>query len=84
MALLDEDLERLAERVVEKLDERRKPVTPRLMDLETCGKYLGRSLSAIQHLVKKGLLPVTKLDGKLQIDRVVLDKLIEKNKGWLK
>jgi hypothetical protein len=52
MAMLDEDLERLAERVVEKLDARRAPITPRLMTLETTARYLERSLSAVQHLVK--------------------------------
>lgn len=82
--MLDEDLERLADRVVEKLDAKRTPITPRLMDLETTAKYIDRTLSAVTHLVKKGLIPVTKIDGKLQVDRIALDKLIEKSTGWVK
>jgi hypothetical protein len=38
----------------------------------------------VTHLVNKGKIPITKLDGKIQVDRLALDKLIEKSttKEW--
>jgi hypothetical protein len=52
------------------------------MDLTETGKYLGRTADAVKHMVRRGALPVTKLDGRAQIDRVVLDKLIAASTGW--
>ena len=40
-------------------------------------KELERIASGVQHMVKRGTLPVTKLDGKVQIDREELDRLIK-------
>ena len=76
--LLDEkELEQMANLLAEKLNLRRPPaVVPRLMDIAATAVYMGRSVSGVTHLVKKGLLPITKLDGKIQIDRIALDRLI--------
>lgn len=78
MPLLDdEQLERIADRLAEKLAARGKAVEPRLMDIPSMASYLGRSVAAVQHMVKRGTLPVTKIDGKVQIDRSIVDQLIK-------
>lgn len=49
----------------------------RLLDINTAAEYLGRTPAAVRKLIERGTIPVTKLDKKIQIDRLVLDKLIE-------
>jgi hypothetical protein len=51
-------------------------VQQRLFDIAQAATYLGRSPQAIRLLITRRRLPVTKLDGKVQIDRTALDKLI--------
>ena len=51
-------------------------ITQRLFSVAEAGVYLGRSPKAIEHMIARGTLQVTKLDGKRQIDRSALDKLI--------
>jgi hypothetical protein len=77
MLLNDEELERIADRLAEKLEARRQCITPRLMDIPETARYLGRSVSAIQAMLKRGTLPCTRIDSKLQVDRVELDRLIK-------
>lgn len=72
----DEALERIADRLVEKMNLR-VALTGRTMDIAQTAAYLGRTVSAVQHMVKRGTLPTTKLDGKVTIDRLLLDRLIE-------
>jgi hypothetical protein len=72
----DKKLERLADRLAEKLEERRQCSAPRLMDIAETARYLGRSTTAIQHMINRRTFPITKLDTKVQVDRVLLDKLI--------
>lgn len=51
----------------------------RLMDIPTTAVYIGRTVAATHQMIKRGKLPVVKLDGKLQIDRLALDRLITKS-----
>jgi excisionase family DNA binding protein len=51
----------------------------RLLDLEAAAEYLGRSPEAVKKLISRGRIPVTRLDGKIQIDRYALDKLISES-----
>ena len=74
--LLDADLDRIADRLVEKMEARGKGIAPRLMDIAQAATYLGRTVSGIQHMLKRRTLPATRIDGKVQIDRLELDKLI--------
>jgi hypothetical protein len=79
-SLLASNADQLADKIVGKLN-RRPP--PRLMDIEQTASYMGRSVPAIRTLVGRGVLPVAKIDGKIQIDRVALDKMIEeKTELW--
>lgn len=75
--LLDRELEIIADLLAEKLEARRQCIVPRLMDIAQTAAYIGRTISAVTHMVKKGTLPVTKIDGKVQIDREKLDLLIK-------
>jgi excisionase family DNA binding protein len=77
MLLDDKELEQIADRLADKLEARRQSIVPRLMDLAEAARYLGRTLSGLQHMVKRGALPVTRIDGKVQIDRQELDRLIK-------
>ena len=52
------------------------PAAKRLFTVAEAGEYIGRSPKAIEHLIARGTVPVTKLDGKRQVDRTALDKLI--------
>jgi hypothetical protein len=51
-------------------------VQQRLFDVDQAAIYLGRTPQAVRLLLHRGTLPGTKLDSKVQIDRVALDKLI--------
>lgn len=70
-------LEKKLDRVIQLLEH---PALPqRYMDIAAAAKYMGRTEAAVRHLIKRGLIPVTKIDGKPIIDRVALDKYMEKN-----
>jgi excisionase family DNA binding protein len=51
----------------------------RLMAIPEAAEYLGRTQDAVRKLITRGVLPVTKLDGKRQVDRAALDKLISES-----
>jgi integrase len=67
--LIDRIAEKVAELVMAKLAVA-APTAQRLMSLPDTATYLGRSVGAIEQLVKRGVIPVTKIDGKLQVDRI--------------
>ena len=48
----------------------------RLFTLEQAAEYIGRSPKAVERLIQRGTIPVTKIDGKRQVDRTALDKVI--------
>lgn len=48
----------------------------RLLTLAEAAEYIGRSPKAVECLIQRGTIPVTKLDGKRQVDREALDKII--------
>ena len=51
---------------------------PRLMTIKQTAEYIGRSPDAVEMLIRRGVIPATKIDGRVQVDRAALDKLIEK------
>jgi hypothetical protein len=61
----------------ESLSRQSTRVEQRLFDIEQASVYLGRTPKAIRLLIHRGKVPVTKIDGKVQIDRATLDKLID-------
>lgn len=74
-------LERI-ERIVELISSRSEIVAPRLLDMAEAARYTGRSLSAMRHMVSKGAVPITRIDEKVQFDRLALDKLIGESTHW--
>jgi excisionase family DNA binding protein len=68
-------IDSMAEAVAKKLPNRAAE-TKRLFTLEEAAQYIGRTQKAVERLIERGVIPVTKLDGKRQVDRAVLDKLI--------
>src|SRR5438046_351117 len=57
-------------------------VPKRLMTVEETARYLGRTKSAVEHLIHRRGLPgcIVRLDGRVYVDRIALDKLIEGGK----
>ena len=72
-----EFIEELADEVVERLSACVETKAKRLFTVPEAAEYLGRTPKAVDHLIDRGVIPVTKLDGKRQVDRAALDKLIE-------
>ena len=80
-------LEQFGAAVVRQVVEQLRPLFPsgkacvgvqqRLFDVSQAASYLGRSEQAVRLMIHRRKIKVTKLDGKVQIDRAVLDKLIE-------
>jgi len=67
----------LAEALTERLKTRRQE-WPELMSKETAADYIDRTTPAIDALIKKRVIPVCNIDGRTQIRRKDLDRLIEK------
>ncbi len=58
-----------------------KSIPPkRLFSLREAGHYLGRTEAAIREMVWSGKLPYVKIDRRIFLDRLDMDRLIEKNK----
>ena len=74
---LDSLAQKVADRVVEKMVLPTQTSTHRVLSIEQAANYLGRTEKAVRHLISKGIIPATKLDGKIQIDRKQLDQLID-------
>jgi len=51
-------------------------VQQRLFDVDQAAIYLGRTPQAVRLLIHRGKVPATKIDGKVQVDRATLEKLI--------
>jgi excisionase family DNA binding protein len=73
-------VDELAERIAAKL---RPPATvdrwPELMSIETAAKYLDRSENSIRCLVEAKLVPSCRIDRRVQIRRLDLDRLMERS-----
>ena len=65
----------VAKQVLAKMAEE-GTVPKRLFTVQEAAVYIGRSQKAVDHLIARGAIQVTRLDGRRQIDRVALDKLI--------
>ena len=50
----------------------------RMMTTKAAADYLGLSVSSVEHLKDRGVLPCVKLNTRNMYDRVALDRLIER------
>lgn len=82
--------DRITKIVLAKLQEFIRPQTPwpELMSLETAAEYIDRlkkdgtgSVEAIRLLIRKKLIPTTKIDDRVQVRKADIDKLIERKTG---
>jgi len=72
---LDAIADRVAERVAAKLSQGSDQ--QRLFDISRAAEYIGHTRKAVEHLIARGVVPVTRIDGKRQIDRSALDRVID-------
>lgn len=77
-SVADAFIDRIADAVAARLNSTPLAV-PRLMSVTEAAEYLGRSRSAVVHLIQRGVIPVTKIGGRMQVDRGALDKVIAEN-----
>lgn len=52
---------------------------PEVMSIETVGKYLDRSPEAVRHLIAAKEVPTVQIDRRVQVRRVDIDRLVERN-----
>jgi hypothetical protein len=69
-------IEKLAEALAIRLSRTAPVFNKRLFTLAEAGEYIGRSPKAVECLIQRGAIPVTRIDGKRQVDRTALDKII--------
>jgi excisionase family DNA binding protein len=70
----------IAERVFQRLTTTLQKDRSRLLDVCTAAEYIGRSPSAVRHLIAKGTIPCIRRDGRVQLDRQDLDRWLELGK----
>src|ERR1039457_5764126 len=51
-----------------------------VLDVRAAADYIGRSPSALRHLIAKGAIPCVRRDGRVQLDRQDLDNWVELSK----
>jgi excisionase family DNA binding protein len=71
-----EFIEKLAEALAIRIAANPASHNKRLFTLTDAAEYIGRSPKAVERLIQRGTIPVTKIDGKRQIDRSALDRII--------
>ena len=76
MPLSDKELETISCVLADKMDTRGRTIMPRLMDVEGAARYVGQSVGVVRLMIQRGTLPLTRLDGKTQVDRLVLDEIV--------
>jgi excisionase family DNA binding protein len=69
-------IEQLADAIALRISRAPAPESKRLFTMAEAAEYLGRSPKAVERLIQRGAIPVTKIDGKRQVDRASLDKII--------
>jgi len=77
---LDAFADAIAERVVQRLTAAQERNKTRLLDVAAAAEYIGRSPSALRHLIARGAIPCVRRDGRVQVDRQDLDNWLELGK----
>lgn len=77
---LDALADAIAERVYQKLAAAQERDKSRVLDVPAAAKYIGRTPSAVRHLITKGVIPCIRRDGRVQLDRKDLDNWLELGK----
>ena len=77
---LDALADAIADRVYRRIATTLQRDKRRLLDVADAAEYLGRSASALRHLIAKGAIPCIRRDGRVQLDRQDLDNWLELGK----
>jgi len=77
---LDDLADAIAERVFQRLTAAHDRNKSRLLDVRAAAEYIGRSPSALRHLIAKAAIPCVRRDGRVQLDRQDLDNWLELGK----
>ena len=83
-AMFDAIAEQLAAKILPVIEARmteasQKP-KPRLLNVEEAATYLGRTPSAVEHLIQEKKIVPVRIDRRVQIDLKDLDSLIDRSK----
>lgn len=77
---LDALADAIAERVFHRLTAALARNKSRLLDVPAAAEYIGRTPSALRHLIAKGAIACVRRDGRVQLDRKDLDNWLELGK----
>ncbi|MGA2594754.1 MAG: helix-turn-helix domain-containing protein [Bryobacteraceae bacterium] len=77
---LDALADAIAERVFQRLTAAQERNKSRLLDVPAAAEYIGRTPSALRHLIAKKAIPCVRRDGRVQLDRQDLDDWLELGK----
>src|ERR1017187_5556049 len=77
---LDDLADAIAERVFQRLNAAQERNKGRLLNASAAAEYIGRSPSALRHLIAKKTIPCVRRDGRVQLDRHDLDNWVELSK----
>jgi excisionase family DNA binding protein len=77
---LDALADAIAERVYQRLSAALDRNKSRLLSVTAAAEYIGRTPSALRHLIAKGTIPCVRRDGRVQLDREDLANWLEMGK----
>ncbi len=77
---LDALADAIAERVYQRFTAAMARDKGRLLDVAAAAEYIGRTPSALRHLIAKRTIPCVRRDGRVQLDRQDLDNWLELGK----
>lgn len=77
---LDALADAIAERVYQRLAAAMDRNKSRLLDVPAAAEYIGRTPSALRHLIARNAIPCFRRDGRVQFDRQDLDNWLELGK----
>lgn len=77
---LDALADAIAERVYQRLAAAMDGKASRLLDVPAAAEYIGRSSSAVRHLINRRAIRCVRRDGRVQLDRQDLDNWLELGK----
>ena len=77
---LDALADAIAERVYQRLSAAMDSNKSRVLSVAAAAEYIGRTQSALRHLIAKGTIPCVRRDGRVQLDREDLANWLEMGK----
>ncbi len=77
---LDALADAIAERVYQRLSAALDRNKSRLLSVPAAAEYIGRTPSALRHMIAKGTIPCVRRDGRVHLDRQDLQNWLEMGK----